>query len=322
MNRPVLKINNLKIQFPVRDGTVKAVDGVDFTVDRDTTVGLVGESGSGKSITALSVLRLVPPPGRIVEGEILFDGRDVLKLSLREMLAIRGKEVSMIFQEPMSSLNPVFSIGKQILESVTTHQKLPKPAARELVYEMLDRVGIAEPKKRFREYPHQFSGGQSQRIMIAMALACNPSLLIADEPTTALDVTCQAQILDLIQGLQEKQQTSVLLISHDLGVVAEMARQVVVMYAGALMESGDVRTLFKHPAHPYTRALLKAIPYVGRRQTNGRLNEIPGMIPSLMNLPEGCRYHPRCKRAEPICAREEPPLKTIEDGHWARCWFV
>jgi oligopeptide/dipeptide ABC transporter ATP-binding protein len=319
---PLLKIRNLKTYFPVRAGVLKAVDGVDYSVNENETLGVVGESGSGKSVAALSILRLIPSPGQIAAGEILFKGEDLLRLPLKRMPDIRGKEISMIFQEPMSSLNPVFSVGKQILESVTAHRKVTSSDARKIVIEMLHQVGIAEPEKRLKEYPHQFSGGQRQRIMIAMALACRPNLLIADEPTTALDVTCQAQILELIKNLQQKQKTSVILITHDMGLVAETTDRVVVMYAGSLMESADVRTLFKDPAHPYTRALLKSIPYLGRKKTKTRLHEIPGTIPNLLDLPTGCKFHPRCSRAEIRCTQEEPPYKNIEEGHWARCWFT
>jgi peptide/nickel transport system ATP-binding protein len=322
MSSPLLEIRNLKIHFPVRTGTIRAVDGVDYCVRENETLGVVGESGSGKSITALSILRLVPSPGRVVEGEIVFRGENLLRVPSKRMPEIRGRKISMIFQEPMSSLNPVFTVGRQITESLTAHRNLTSADAKRLVIDMLHQVGIAEAEKRLSEYPHQFSGGQRQRIMIAMALICNPSLLIADEPTTALDVTCQAQILELIRRLQERHMTSVILITHNMGVVAEVADRVVVMYAGAMMESSDVRTLFKHPAHPYTRALLKSIPCVDRKRGKSRLKEIPGTIPSLLNLPTGCRFHPRCDRAEPKCAQAEPPLKSIENGHWARCWFV
>lgn len=322
MDTPLIKVENLKTHFPVRTGIIKAVDGLDYAVFENETLGIVGESGSGKSINALSILRLIPSPGRIVAGEISFKGQNLLRLPMRRMPLIRGNEISMIFQEPMSSLNPVLTVGRQILESVTTHQKLKPAVAKQIVIEMLQQVGIAEPEKRLREYPHQFSGGQRQRVMIAMALACKPSLLIADEPTTALDVTCQAQIIQLIQDLQRKQKTSVILITHDMGLVAEIADRVVVMYAGSLMESADVWTLFKYPAHPYTRALLKSIPYLGKKMSKRRLNEIPGTIPSLLDLPTGCKFHPRCERAEHECRKEEPPLRNIEEGHWARCWFA
>lgn len=319
---PLLKITNLKTYFPVRNGTIKAVDGLNCSIDENETFGIVGESGSGKSIIAFSVLRLLPPPGRVVEGKILFKGRDLLQLPLREMRKIRGAQISMIFQEPMSALNPLLTIGSQISEAIKAHQKVNSMEGRQRVYEILNQVGIPEPKARYSEYPHQFSGGQRQRIMIAIALACRPSLLIADEPTTALDVSCQAQILDLIKTLQKENKTSVILISHDLGIIAEFVQHVAVMYAGSLMESADVHSLFDYPSHPYTRALMRAIPYVRNKKNNQRLNEIPGMIPSLLNLPQGCKFHPRCRRAEPICANDEPPLKHIDNGHWARCWFV
>jgi oligopeptide/dipeptide ABC transporter ATP-binding protein len=322
MNSPLLEIKNLKTHFRVRNGIIKAVDGLDFHLNENETLGIVGESGSGKSLTALSILGLIPPPGKVVEGKIMFKSKNLIKMSNKEITQIRGGEISMIFQEPMSALNPLLTVGKQISEAITTHQKIGRGEAKERVYDMIDQVGIADPKTRYGEYPHQFSGGQRQRFMIAMALACRPSLLIADEPTTALDVTCQAQILELIETLQQEIKTSVILISHDLGIVAEFVQRVVVMYTGTMMESADVNTLFEEPAHPYTKALMKAIPYLGNKERKKHLYEIPGMIPSLKKLPQGCKFHPRCNRAEPLCAKDEPPLKKIDNGHWAKCWFV
>lgn len=319
---PLLKISNLKVCFPVRGGTIKAVNGVDFSIAENEVFGIVGESGSGKTITAFSVVRLLPPPGRVVEGQILFKGNDLLQFPLRKMRKIRGAQISMIFQEPMSALNPLLTIGSQITEAIRAHQNVKSMEARERVCGILEQVGIADPKACYNKYPHQFSGGQRQRIMIAVALVCKPSLLIADEPTTALDVTTQVQILDLIETMQKEIKTSVILITHDLGIIAEFAHRVAVMYAGTLMELADVYSLFDYPRHPYTRALMRAIPYVQGQKDNQRLNEIPGMIPSLLNLPQGCKFHPRCRRAEPICSKDEPPLMFIDEGHLAKCWFA
>lgn len=324
MKTPLLQIKNLKVSFFVRKGVVKAVDGVSLAANEGETVGIVGESGSGKSITALSIIRLISPPGRIVGGEILLKEKDILKINIKHMLNIRGNEVSMIFQEPMTSLNPVFNIGRQISEAIMIHQKLNKKDALNKSIDMLKKVGIPSPEKRLHDYPHQLSGGMRQRVMIAMALSCEPSLLIADEPTTALDVTIQAQILDLILKMKEDRGTSVILITHDLGVVAEMAQRVLVMYAGKIVEEADVRTLFKRPLHPYTQGLLVSIPYL---QTEGgvskktKLQEIPGIVPSLLNLPPGCKFHPRCSLKIEKCTREEPALKPAEKGHLVRCWL-
>jgi len=324
MKAPLLQIKNLKVSFFVRKGVVKAVDGVSLAVNEGETVGIVGESGSGKSITALSIIRLISPPGRIVGGEILLKEKDILKINIKHMLNIRGNEVSMIFQDPMTSLNPVFNIGRQVSEAIMIHQKLNKKDALNKSIDMLKRVGIPLPEKRLHDYPHQLSGGMRQRVMIAMALSCEPSLLIADEPTTALDVTIQAQILDLILKMKEDRGTSVILITHDLGVIAEMAQRVLVMYAGKIVEEADVRTLFKRPLHPYTQGLLVSIPYL---QTEGgvskktKLQEIPGIVPSLLNLPPGCKFHPRCSLTIEKCTREEPALKPAEKGHLVRCWL-
>ena len=324
MKTPLLQIKNLKVSFFVRKGVVKAVDGVSLAANEGETVGIVGESGSGKSITALSIIRLISPPGRIVGGEILLKEKDILKIKIKHMLNIRGNEVSMIFQEPMTSLNPVFNIGRQVSEAIMIHQKLNKKDALNKSIDMLKRVNIPSPEKRLHDYPHQLSGGMRQRVMIAMALSCEPSLLIADEPTTALDVTIQAQILDLILKMKEDLGTSVILITHDLGVIAEMAQRVLVMYAGKIVEEADVRTLFKRPLHSYTQGLLGSIPYL---QTEGgvskkkKLQEIPGIVPSLLNLPPGCKFHPRCSLKIEKCTREEPALKPAEKGHLVRCWL-
>ncbi len=325
MSAPLLEISGLKTQFSSEEGAVLAVDDVSFQLPGGTTLGVVGESGCGKSVTALSIMRLVAePPGRIVAGEIRFRGTNLLALPEAEMRRIRGNEISMIFQEPMTSLNPVFSVGEQIAEAVRLHQKLSRAPAWLRAIEMLRLVGIPAPEQRAESYPHQLSGGMRQRVMIAMALACNPSLLIADEPTTALDVTIQAQILELIQRLQRERQMAVLLITHDLGVVAETCEQVVVMYAGRVVERAGVRELFATPAHPYTAGLLRSIPSfegvgsapAGERR---RLLAIPGMVPSLRALPTGCRFRDRCDRAVEVCARVDPPIELKRAGQLAAC---
>lgn len=322
---PLLQLKNLEVNFFVRKGVVKAVDGINFEVNEEETLGIVGESGSGKSITVLSIMRLISPPGRIVGGEILFKGNDILKIPPKDMLNIRGNEISMIFQEPMTSLNPVFNIGRQVSEAIMIHQKVNKKDALNKSIDMLKMVGIPSPEKRLQDYPHQLSGGMRQRVMIAMALSCEPSLLIADEPTTALDVTIQAQILDLILKMKEDRGTSVILITHDLGVVAEMAQRVIVMYAGKIVEKADVRTLFKRPLHPYTQGLMVSIPYLnteGLTSKRTRLQEIPGTVPSLLNLPSGCKFHPRCSRKIEKCTREESALKYVEKDHLVSCWLI
>lgn len=325
MKPPLLQIKNLKVRFFVRKGVVKAVDGVSLTAREGETLGIVGESGSGKSITALSTIRLISPPGRIVGGEIFLKEKDILKINIKDMLNIRGDEISMIFQEPMTSLNPVFTIGRQVSEAIVTHQRLNKKDALNKSIEMLTRVGIPSPGKRVRDYPHQLSGGMRQRVMIAMALSCKPSLLIADEPTTALDVTTQAQILDLILKMKEEQGSSVIMITHDLGVIAEVAQRILVMYAGKVVEEADVRTLFQNPLHPYTQGLLASIPYLqtdgGGRVKKRKLHEIPGIVPSLLDLPPGCKFHPRCPHKIEKCTREEPVLKLSEKGHLVSCWL-
>ncbi len=320
---PLLEVKDLKTYFYTSEGVAPAVDGVSFTVKRGETLGIVGESGSGKSVTSLSILRLVPdPPGRIVGGQILFEGTDLLTLSNREMRKIRGNKISMIFQEPMTSLNPVFTIGSQIMEAILLHQKVSKREALDRTVAMLKLVGIASPERRVKEYPYQLSGGMRQRVMIAMALSCNPQLLIADEPTTALDVTIQAQILDLIVRLKNELGMAVILITHDLGVVAETAQRVCVMYAGKFVETAPVKELFANPQHPYTQGLLRALPRVDKAGAHLRLEEIPGMVPPLTNLPGGCRFCPRYERSAEVCRQEEPSWVQVAPDHWVRCWAV
>lgn len=319
----LLRVTNLQTYFFTDDGIAKAVDGVNLEIHKGETLGLVGESGCGKSVSALSILRLIPdPPGRIVDGQILFKGKDLLKLSNSEMRKVRGNEISMIFQEPMTSLNPVFTIGNQIAEAVQLHQGLSKRASLEKAIEMLKLVGIPSPEQRVKEYPHQLSGGMRQRAMIAMALSCNPSLLIADEPTTALDVTIQAQILDLINNLKKELGMAVMLITHDLGIIAETAARVAIMYAGKVVEEADVYTLFESPKHPYTQGLLCSIPRPDLGMTKEiRLQEIPGIVPSLTELPQGCSFNPRCPKAMDSCRKEPPELKEINPGQKVSCWL-
>ncbi|MFI5022803.1 MAG: ABC transporter ATP-binding protein [Alphaproteobacteria bacterium] len=322
----VLEVTALETVFFTRHGMVKAVDNVSFSLRAGETLAIVGESGCGKSMTALSIMRLVPdPPGRIVGGAIKLAGRDLLQLGEREMRAVRGNEISMIFQEPMTSLNPVLTVGRQIAEALRLHQDLSRSAALGRAVEMLRLVRIPEPAARAREYPHQLSGGMRQRAMIAMALACNPKVLIADEPTTALDVTIQAQILELILGLQDKLGTAIILITHDLGVVAETAERVIVMYAGRKVEEADVVGLFAEPLHPYSDGLLSSMPRLplsGEQASDdaGRLREIPGMVPSLADLPAGCAFAPRCAFADERCRAAYPPLEEKRPRHWAACW--
>ncbi len=317
----LLEVNDLKTYFDTDEGTVKAVDGVTFHIDRGETLGVVGESGSGKSVASLSIMRLIPtPPGRIAGGEILFEGQDLAKKSEREMRRIRGNEISMIFQEPMTSLNPVYTVGDQIAEAIVLHQGKSYREAIKLSIDMLDLVGIPEPAKRVKNYPHQMSGGMRQRVMIAMALSCGPKLLIADEPTTALDVTIQAQILDLMRNLQREIGMSILFITHDLGVVAEMADRVVVMYAGRAVEEGDVKDIFADPKMPYTLGLMHSIPRVDRAAVQQeRLQAIPGNVPNPLYLPEGCAFHPRCRFAVDACKEAVPALEDSGDGHMVRC---
>ena len=319
MNEKVLEVKNLKTYFYTDEGEIPAVDGVDFSLERGETLAIVGESGCGKSVTSLSILRLIAtPPGKIVDGEILYNGRDLLKLSEKEMRSVRGNDISMIFQEPMTSLNPVFTVGKQIMESLIYHQNMTKEQARERAIEMLRLVDIPNPEKCINTYPHNLSGGMRQRVMIAMALACNPKVLIADEPTTALDVTIQAQILKLMAELQKKTETGIILITHDLGIVAQIARNVMVMYAGEAVEYADVRSIFKDPRHPYTIGLLKSIPSI--HETQDELYTIKGMVPSPKNLPKGCLFAPRCEYATERCLQERPPLVDIGEGRKLRCW--
>ncbi|MFP5412692.1 MAG: ABC transporter ATP-binding protein [Gammaproteobacteria bacterium] len=324
-NQPLLRVSNLKTHFENRDGVVRAVDGVSFDVMPGETLAVVGESGCGKSVTSLSILRLIPtPPARIMPGSrIEFKGRNLLELTDAQMRQIRGNEISMIFQEPMTSLNPVLTIGRQISEALVLHKGMTKQQATERAVEMLRRVNIPEPERRITQYPHELSGGMRQRVMIAMALACEPQLLIADEPTTALDVTIQAQILDLMRDLRDDTHASIILITHDLGVVAEMAQRVVVMYAGRKVEEAPVRQLFAVPRHPYTRGLLDSMPKLGeslRGHDRQRLTEIPGMVPSLKTEMPGCLFAPRCTFATERCSREVPPLKDYGDGHLSACW--
>lgn len=318
--QPLLKVNNLKTYFFTDDGVVKAVDGVNFEVYPGETLGIVGESGCGKSVTSLSILRLLDEKGKIVDGEIIFEGKDLVKLDENEMREIRGNDIAMIFQEPMVALNPVYTVGDQIMEAIILHQKVHKDEARKIAIDMLRKVGIPEPEKRVDEYPHELSGGMRQRAMIAMALSCHPKLLIADEPTTALDVTIQAQILELMKQLQKDLGMAIIMITHDLGVIAEISDRVAVMYAGKMVEYTDVKRLFKNPKHPYTWALLNAIPRLDIEQE--RLFSIPGVVPDALHFPSGCKFHTRCEFATEKCRNEEPGLIEIEDGHFVACWNI
>jgi len=322
---PLITIDHLQTSFFTDEGVVRAVDDVSLVIPQGQTLGLVGESGCGKSVTALSVIRLVSRPGRITGGAITLhdNGQTVNLAQLPEpqMRAIRGAKISMIFQEPMTSLNPVFTIGSQIMEVLRLHQKLSYRAARARAEEMLHKVGIPEPRRRLDEYPHQFSGGMRQRAMIAMALSCNPRLLIADEPTTALDVTIQAQILDLLRALQAENGMSILMITHDLGIIAEMADQVAVMYASKVVEYAPVQELFARPLHPYTRGLFRSRPQLGHSKQQ-KLNTIEGMVPSPLRFPAGCKFHPRCPHCQDLCRRDEPVLREVTPGHWARCHYA
>jgi oligopeptide/dipeptide ABC transporter ATP-binding protein len=319
----ILDVRDLKTYFYTEDGVVKAVDGVDLHVKRGEVLGLVGESGCGKSVTSFSILRLVGIPGKIVNGEILFEGEDLLELSDAGMRDIRGNRISMIFQQPTSCLNPVFRVGAQVAEVLDVHQRFTKEENRKRVVELLKTVGIPEPAKRANCYPHELSGGMAQRVMIAMALACTPELLIADEPTTALDVTIQAQVLDLLVKLRREIGTSIILITHDLGIVAETCDRVAVMYAGRIVEEADVETLFSNPLHPYTTGLIGSVPILG--QIKERLQVIPGSVPNLIDLPQGCKFAPRCQARLvhnlEVCTREEPPFRPAEARHPVRCWL-
>ncbi len=320
---PLLEVKNLKTYFFTEDGVVHAVDGVDFEVYPGEVLGIVGESGCGKSVTSLSIMRLISVPGKIVEGEILFDGKDLVKASEKEMMQIRGNRISMIFQQPQSALNPVFKVGDQISEVLHVHQDFSKEAGKKRAVELLKLVGIPEPEKRAESFPHELSGGMAQRVMIAMALACVPDLLIADEPTTALDVTIQAQILDLMRNMRNQFGSAMILITHDLGVIAEMADRVAVMYAGEIVEESPVETLFDAPLHPYTQGLMGSIPVLG--EVRERLEVIPGSVPNLINLPSGCRFAPRCKARMQynlsICTDKRPDLIEVAKGHRVRCWL-
>jgi oligopeptide/dipeptide ABC transporter ATP-binding protein len=317
----LIQVNDLQTSFFTPEGEVRAIDGVSFQIAEGKTLGLVGESGCGKSVTSLSIMRLIPsPPGKIVGGQILYRGRDLLKLNNEEMRKIRGNEISMIFQEPMTSLNPVFTVGNQIGEAIRLHQGLGKKQTRQKTIEMLRLVKIADPESRVDAYPHQLSGGMRQRVMIAMALSCHPNLLIADEPTTALDVTIQAQILELMKELQQKIGMALLLITHDLGVVAEQADDVVIMYAGKIVERAAAQTIFARPFHPYTVGLLNSLPGTGEKKKK-RLDAIPGVVPSPLHLPSGCRFRDRCPKAAGLCAEAEPQLAEKEQDHFVACHF-
>jgi oligopeptide/dipeptide ABC transporter ATP-binding protein len=321
MPNTLLNVLNLRTYFRTDSGIARAVDGVSFSLEKGETLGLVGESGCGKSVTSLSIMQLIPqPPGEIVSGEIHFDGKNLLDLDEDEMREVRGNDIAMIFQEPMTSLNPVFTCGYQIDEAVMLHQGLDKDLARKQTVEMLKLVGISDPEQRANEYPHQLSGGMRQRVMIGMALSCNPHLLIADEPTTALDVTIQAQILELLQRLQKELGMAVLMITHDLGVIAEVADRVAVMYAGKIVEAGTVDEIFTDPKHPYTQGLLASIPKLTEERE--RLAVIPGMVPDATRFPEACRFSPRCDQAEAICIQTEPELLEMDGRRTVACWMA
>jgi len=320
MDDTILKIRGLKTQFFTSKGVVPAVDGVDITVRAGEAVGLVGESGCGKSMTAMSVMQLLQHPGRVVDGEILLKGENLLEKTPRQMCDIRGNEISMIFQEPMTSLNPVYTIGKQVMEAVRQHQDVSKEEAKKIAIDIFKRIGIPEPEKRFYSYPHQLSGGLRQRVMIGMAMVCNPALMICDEPTTALDVTIEAQILYLIKEMQKEKGTAVIMITHNLGVVAESCDYVYVMYAGKIMEEASVFEIFEHPTHPYTYGLLNSIPKT--TEVKDHLFTIRGLVPNLLSLPKGCRFCTRCDKAMKICTEYEPDLYDIGDGHKVRCFLA
>ena len=318
---PLLEVRELHTEFRTGAGVVRAVDGISYTVEAGETVAIVGESGSGKSVEALSIMRLIPnPPGRIVSGEVLFDGRDLRKLPEEEMRSVRGRDIGMVFQEPMTSLNPVLTIGRQITETLEQHQGASREDADKRAIELLEMVGIADSRRRLRQYPHQLSGGMRQRVMIAVALACNPKLIIADEPTTALDVTIQAQILELMHEMKDKFGMAIMLITHAMGVVAETCQRVTVMYAGKVVEEAPVEALFGNPRHPYTQGLIRSIPRIDRAVSRqARLESIQGTVPSLLNPPAGCRFAARCKYAMDICTQGIPPLKEVAPGHRVAC---
>lgn len=320
MNNVVLEVRNLRTYFHTDEGVIPAVDGVDFTLKKGKTLCIVGESGCGKSVTAFTIMRLIPmPPGKVESGEILYSGKNLIKLTENEMREIRGNEIAMIFQEPMTSLNPVYTIGNQIMEAIVLHQKVRPGEARQRAIKILEKVGLPEAQKRVDEYPHQMSGGMKQRVMIAMALSCNPEVLIADEPTTALDVTIQAQILDLLKHLQETEGLSILLITHDLAVVSEVADEVLVMYASKVVENAGVNEIFNKPKHPYTQGLIKAIPQLGNRVD--RLNEIPGQVPRPQNYPEGCHFSDRCPHVMDICHKKDPGMTKVGADHLVSCFL-
>lgn len=322
MTSPVIDVCGLSTHFSTERGTARAVDSVDFSIAEGEILGVVGESGCGKSVTALSIMRLVPPSGRIVGGSILFDGKDLVRISESDMRRVRGNRISMIFQEPMTSLNPVLRIGEQIGEAIRLHRAVGRKEEQALTLDLLRKVGIPDPERRMKEHPHQLSGGMRQRVMIAMALACRPRLMIADEPTTALDVTIQAQIMDLMNHLREEIGTSILLITHDLGVIAEMAHRVIVMYAGRVVESAGVHQLFSTPQHPYTIGLIDSVPKIEEPVgVNRTLHAIPGIVPSLLDLPSGCSFRQRCGRAFAMCSEKDPVLLEVGPSHMARCWL-
>jgi peptide/nickel transport system ATP-binding protein len=319
---PLLRIENLYTRFDTLDGVVTAVDGIDFEVYPGETLGLVGESGCGKSVTALSILRLLRCPPAAIEGRIFFEGRDLLQMDADAVRSVRGSEIAMIFQEPMTSLNPVITIGEQVAEGLRLHKRLTRPESWQRAVEMLQKVQIPSPENRMSQYPHKFSGGMRQRAMIAMALACGPKLILADEPTTALDVTIQAQIMSLMLRLKEELRTAIVLITHDLGIVAEAASRVIVMYAGKVVEEAPVRELFKDARHPYTRGLLGSVPVIGRsKRPSRRLQEISGMVPNPLFMPSGCRFNPRCPQAMPVCCADPPPMIRLGEHRRVSCWL-
>lgn len=322
MSEKMLEVKGMRTSFFTHVGEVKAIRGVDFYLDKGEAVGIVGESGSGKSVTSLSVMRLLQFPGKLTGGEVFFDGEDLTKKTDKEMQAIRGNEISMIFQDPMTSLNPVFTIGNQIMEAIIKHQKLSKDQARQKAIEMLKLVGIPSPEKRIDQYPHEFSGGMRQRAMIAMALSCEPKLLIADEPTTALDVTIQAQILELMKDLKDRLNTSIILITHDLGVVADVCSRIIVMYGGLIMEEGTTEEIFYKPQHPYTLGLMRSIPKMSDKENKERLIPIDGTPPDLLKPPAGCPFAPRCDHAMKICMTQMPEYTKSSDTHRAACWLL